>query len=148
MGLKYTIHDRVTPAPPAIQAANQTRAFGQDIKFSEDTEVTPAGRYVLVQGLPAFRQAVYHALITEPGSYRRFPDYGVGLLRFVGRELTPARVDEVKNRISEGLLKLRRVEAVRELAVLQLSAYALQVHVALLAAARTVRFQPFDFRRE
>lgn len=146
-GLSYTMHDRVSPTPSAVRAPDQVRQFGRDIRFAGETEVGPDGRYVVVEGTRALRQAVYNVLVTSPGSYRRFPSYGVGLLDFLGRAINAAQVDEIKNRITEGLLQLRRVDAVREVAVDQPDAYSLRVHVALSAAARVVRFQPFDIRR-
>lgn len=145
--LSYTMHDRVTPAPQAVRAPDLARRFGRDVKFAVDTEVDPAGRYVMVESTAALRQAVYHVLVTEPGAYRRYPNYGVGLLRYLGKPLTVAAVDEIKNRISAGLLQLRRVDAVREVAVAQPDAYTLQAQIAVSAAGRLVRFQPFDFRR-
>lgn len=147
-GLTYTMHERVTPTPPAVRPADLARQFGRDIKLQNDTEVGPDGRYLLVQDTRALRQAVYNCLRTEPGSLRRFPSYGVGLLRYIGRTITQARTDEIKNRLQEGLLQLRRVDSVSEVAIDQPDPYTLRVHVKITAAGRLVRFQPFDFRRE
>lgn len=147
MPLSYTMHERVSPAPPAVPAPTQTKFLGRDIKFDSDTEVGAAGRYVLVEGAAALRQAVYHVLVTPRGAYRRFPNYGVGLLEVIGRPLTQAGRDELVDQITQGLLQLRRVEAVSAVALLQPDPYTLQTQIAIRAAGRAVRFQPFDFRR-
>jgi phage baseplate assembly protein W len=147
MGLAYSMHLRSTPVPPQARTRTQELAFGRDLKFAGDYEVAPGGDYVQVEGLAALRQAVYLALITEPGSYKYRPNYGVGIMAFVGKPATSARLEELRARIIGGLQRLRRIEQVKEVAVEQTDSYTVKVNLLIIAAGRTVRFNPFEFRR-
>lgn len=145
--LLYTLHRRVSGAPPQVSSAERVRALGRDLKWAGDTEIAAAGDYVLVEGDAALRQAIYLCLITSPGQYKYRPLYGVGLLSYLGKPGSPARIEEMKARTREGLQRLRRVESVSEIAIAMLETHTIKVQLAVKAAGRTVRFDPFTLSR-
>lgn len=128
---------------------DETRALGLDIKFNgENFEYTADGDYLMVEGPPALRQAVYHVLITNPGDYKLRPAYGVGIERFVGRPLTSANKEEIKELLRRNLLQMRRIEQVAQIAVeTGDDNNSLFIHLTIRAAGRVVRFTPFEFSR-
>ncbi len=134
---------------PGPAPQTETRALGRDIKYSgENFEVTADGDYLMVEGPPALRQAVYWCLITNPGDYKLRPRYGVGIERFVGRPLTISNKEEIKELLRLNLLQMRRIEEVSQIAVENgADNNSLFIHLTIRAAGRVVRFSPFEFRR-
>ncbi len=134
---------------PGPESQTEARALGRDIKFDgENFGYTADGDYLMVEGPPALRQAVYNCLITTPGDYKLRPQYGVGIERFVGRPLTTANKEEIKELLRRNLLQMRRIEQVAQIAVeVGAENNSLFIHLTIRAAGRVVRFSPFEFRR-
>ena len=53
-----------------------------DLKFNGDFWVTPTGDIETITGRDNLRQALFHRLITVPGSLAHRPGYGVGIKRY------------------------------------------------------------------
>lgn len=59
--------------------ANITEALKTDLAHAGDFVPTPAGDLGTVSGLANLKQALYHRLVTKPGSLAHRPTYGVGV---------------------------------------------------------------------
>lgn len=134
---------------PGPSPEDQTRALGRDIKFNGlNFEVTSDGDYVLVEGTNALRQAVYNCLITTPSDYKLRPNYGVGIESYVGKPLTNATKEEIKELLRRNLLQMHRIEQVTQLDVTSGDDNnSLFILLTIRAAGRVVRFSPFQFSR-
>lgn len=78
-------------------------ALGVDIMFDGDYHLTADRDYVLVRGLAAIKQSIYHRLITKPGEFRLRPSYGVGVLSYVKKRNRPAELQDLQQRIIDQL---------------------------------------------
>jgi phage baseplate assembly protein W len=58
---------------------NITEAFKTDIAHVGDFLTTPGGDLGLISGLSNYKRALFHRLITQPGSLVHRPLYGVGI---------------------------------------------------------------------
>jgi phage baseplate assembly protein W len=56
--------------------------FLQDLEFKGDFKSAPNGDFALIKGIENLKQALYHRLITVPGSLVHRPGYGVGVQQF------------------------------------------------------------------
>ena len=61
---------------------NITDALKTDIAHNNDMFKTPAGDIGTISGLSNYLQALFHRLVTVPGSLAHRPLYGVGVGRF------------------------------------------------------------------
>lgn len=104
----------VTPSPLGTEAETVIAdVFGRDLLWKDNNlQVTASGDYALVEGLDAIRQAVWLRLITSPGEYAVRPDYGIGVPQFVKKRITPAVLDELRQRCIDQLVKDDRIERV------------------------------------
>lgn len=125
--------------------------FGTDLYYVDNLEVGPDGDYLTIYGVENLRRAVLRRLMTRPGEYRLNPSYGVGILDFVKKPLTSSNLNTLKNRISENLLRDRRIDKVIELTltptVFTGGIPGLTVVVVVQAKGAVLTFQPFTFRR-
>lgn len=62
--------------------ANAEETFLTDLAHISDLVKAPDGDLDLITGLKNLHQALYHRLITQPGSLIHRPDYGVGLKNY------------------------------------------------------------------
>lgn len=139
----WTVDSTAVAVPTAPAAVEQAQLLGKDIYFDGDRRVTPHGDFLLVDGLNALRQWVYHCLMTNPGEYRLRPEYGCGARAFLAKRNVPGEVDEFKNRIRENLLRNPQIDEVA-IAVADLaSGDGVQVAVAITARGQALR--PFSF---
>lgn len=88
--------------------------YGKDLFFSDDTQLNAAGDYLTVDEKEALRQAIYRRLITSPGEFAVRPGYGVGLGAYVKKRLTPALLDELRQKILDQLRQDDRIDKVIE----------------------------------
>lgn len=80
-----------------------------DIAHSSDLQRSPTGDIALVSGLNNMRQALFHRLITVPGSLIHRPEYGVGMPLYQGRTNSPAVQREIALKIKEQFKRDPRV---------------------------------------
>lgn len=144
----YTFTISGGAASPQLRPGEDERArlLGKDIFFDGDFHVAPDGDWLLVAGLEAMRQAVYHRLITRPGEFKYRPEYGVGCQDYVKEEKTPARISELQTRIRAQLLRDRRIESVA-VAIEELES-ALKVSVGVTVNGQALTFRPFLFTED
>lgn len=99
--------------PDSIESA----LFGEDLFFFDDLQITNAGDYATVEGVASVRQAIYNRLLTTPGEYAPYPDYGIGVRSWVKKRLTRADIDSLRTLILDQLVKEDRIERVLEVKV-------------------------------
>lgn len=124
-----------TIEPDAVERA----ILGRDIYWNGDYAVAPDGDYLTVDGVAAVRQAIYLRLITSPGEFAFDPTYGCGVADFVADRGTAARIDALRTRIRDNLLKDDRVEAVGEIAVEDIT-NGIQIHLAVRVKGKNLRW--------
>lgn len=61
---------------------NITQALLTDVYLSGDMAATPSGDLATVAGLANYKLALFHRLITIPGTLVHRPTYGVGVTRY------------------------------------------------------------------
>lgn len=83
-----------------------------DIAHQGDMIVTPSGDIDISEGLENLKQALFHRLVTHPGSLIHRPNYGVGIKRFQGAVSSLANQSEIFTRIQEQFREDPRVESV------------------------------------
>lgn len=92
------------------QIDNQ-KLYGVDLYYDVregsqvDTHVTPAGDYLTVTGLTAYKQSIIRRMISDPGEYARFPDYGAGLRRMVKERANSANIAAMQARVKAQAMK-------------------------------------------
>lgn len=106
------------PVPPYIPAVGVSETdidfFGVDILFTDDLQITASGDYALVGGWEALQQAIRIRLITSPGEYAIYPDFGCGLRQFVKKRASQSERDTLRQRIIDQLSQEERIEKVIE----------------------------------
>lgn len=98
-------------------ASIELALFGEDLFFDDDLQVTSSGDYAIVDGYASLRQAILNRLLTSPGEYAVFPDYGAGLKRWVKKRLNPSEVDALKQIIRDQLAREDRIENITDVSV-------------------------------
>lgn len=83
-----------------------------DIAHRGDLVVTPAGDLETSEGLENLRQALFHRLVTQPGTLLHRPNFGVGIKSFQNAISSLANQSEIFSRIQEQYAQDPRVEAV------------------------------------
>lgn len=86
--------------------------YQRDLSFKQDFVVTAAGDLELIEGLENLKQALFHRLITQPGTLMHRPDYGVGIKSFQNALNSGANRAELFNRIREQFAQDPRIESV------------------------------------
>lgn len=99
--------------PDSIEAA----LFGEDLLFTDDLQVTASGDYATVDGVAAVKQALLNRILTSPGEYAPFPDYGVGIRNWVKKRLSRADIDSLRTLILDQAVKEDRIERILEVSV-------------------------------
>ena len=80
---------------------NTNAAYLRDIYFDGDVRANKTGDLQTVTGRKNFKQAMWHRMITSPGSLAHRPDYGVGVKDFQNDVSTIERKRELATRIGE-----------------------------------------------
>ena len=96
----------------ANSASIEAALFGEDLLFTDDLQVTASGDYATVEGAESVNQALLNRLMTAPGEYAPFPDYGVGIRSWVKKRLSRADLDALRAVIIDQAVKEDRIERV------------------------------------
>lgn len=144
----FTIPDPGIPAPPKLSDENSL--YGRDLAFDGDFTATPALDWKTVEGPDALRQSVYRRLLTLPGEYRPYQDYGAGVRAWVKKQKTTSDLAELRNHITDQLLRDPRITSVLEVRIEDVAdnPAMLRVFVRVLALGNEKRYGPFDFTEE
>ncbi len=92
--------------------ANLEEFLGTDIAFKGDFIKTATGDIDIISGLENVKNALFHRLVTSPGTLIHRPDYGVGIKDFQGAPMTIDTQRQLALRIKEQFEQDTRVEAV------------------------------------
>lgn len=91
--------------------------FGEDLLFDDDLQVTASGDYATIDGAASVRQALLLRLITAPGEYAPFPEYGVGIRSWVKKRRSRADLDSLRTLIIDQVGRETRIERVIDVVV-------------------------------
>lgn len=145
------------PGTPGIniQGSNpgddQLDAYGRDILFTDDLQVTPGGDYATIDGFENLRRAILRRLLVSPNEYKLNPQYGVGVQRYVKKLQTKANLDALKHAIVDNLSRERRLDKILKVGVAETffgDEPGIVVTVHALALGRDLRFKPFGFTQK
>lgn len=92
--------------------ATLDEVFKRDIAFKGDFVLTPTGDIDVISGLENLKQALFHRIITSPGSLVHRPTYGVGIKDYLNGPASLSLQTELARRIQEQLILDPRVEEV------------------------------------
>jgi len=130
----------------SVGAEAQESALGVDIFFNGDYETTAAGDLALVRGFAALNQAIYHRLITKPGSFALRPGYGVGIQRWAKRRNRLSDMHELEQVVEDQLSFEKRISRVRKVFVAPLiNGPGVQLGFDIEAYGDTASFKPLNF---
>lgn len=73
-------------------------------EFGNDLSLNSVGDIEQSEGAELAAQSIIRRLLTNPGEYIWHPEYGAGIGRFVGENLSTANFDEIKNTIVSQML--------------------------------------------
>jgi hypothetical protein len=131
------------------RADQHARLWGRDLWLDvtqgdhADVPTNAAGDLSLVEGREALRQWVLRCIITNPGEWARLPDFGCGARLYVKERNTPAKRDELAERIRVQLSTNPRIAKVVQVVIVQLEdAQGLQINVQIDPVAKS---RPDDF---
>ncbi len=126
----------------------QRDLWGEEILFDTDLQLAPNGDYVLVSGMAAVRQAIRIRLITRPGELPWAPEFGCGVLDYLGEVNTSSKLSELRGRIRDQLLqdpRLSSISAVEANTETINSQPVLKISIRAQAAGLDVGAEPFVF---
>jgi hypothetical protein len=72
--------------------------------FGNDISLDGTGNLSVSSGSEQAKEAIVRRLLTNPGDYIWHPDYGAGIGRFVGENLSTANYDEIRSTIVSQIL--------------------------------------------
>lgn len=96
----------------ALPDSIETALFGEDLLFDDDLQVTASGDYATIDGQAGIKQAILLRLITAPGEYAPFPEYGVGIRLWVKKRRSQADMDSLRTTIFDQIIKEPRIERI------------------------------------
>lgn len=102
---------------PAVVAETERDAYGVDILFNGDKRLNAKGDYILTTGVDNLKARIFRRLITNPGEYKPFPNYGVGVERYVKKRMSQSVIDSLKLDIVRNLESDNKIEEVKEVNV-------------------------------
>lgn len=70
-----------------------------DHNYGQDISLTPNNDIAHSTGSKRSKQRVLRRLLTNKGDYIWHPEYGAGLAKYIGQDLNPTLVDEIKSNI-------------------------------------------------
>lgn len=97
--------------------ANITEALKTDIAHLGDFKRSPSGDLQIISGLDNLKQALFHRLITVPGSLVHKPLYGVGVQRFQNGLSSFGKQQQLAALIQEQFEQDPRVQAVSSVSI-------------------------------
>lgn len=89
--------------------ANLIDILKRDIAHVDDIELTATGDIDKIEGLENIKTAIFHRLVTQPGSLVHRPDYGVGIRSFQNSLSSLGKQRELAIRIAEQLPRDPRI---------------------------------------
>ena len=92
--------------------ANITDALKTDISLMGDMQVAADGDLMTVSGLNNLRQAIWHRLITVPGSLVHRPTYGCGILLYQNAPTSFTNQQKIASLINDQLPQDPRIQSV------------------------------------
>lgn len=95
----------------------ESALFGEDLLFADDLQVTASGDYATVEGVTSVKQALLNRLLTAPGEYAPFPDYGVGIRLWIKKRLSRSDLDALRTVILDQAGNEERIERVTDVIV-------------------------------
>lgn len=145
MPFSFVMPASAIPPPPKL--SEQNALYGRDVAFNGDFTATPSQDWKTIEGPEALRQSIYRRLLTLPGEYRPYPDYGAGVRAWVKRTNSKSSRDQLEARIRGQLLQDPRITKVLEVRLERPAddPGRLQVIVRVLALGNELRYGPFDF---
>ena len=126
----------------------QRDLWGEEILFDTDLQLAPNGDYILVAGMAAVRQAIRIRLVTRPGELPWAPDFGCGVLDYLGETGTASKLAELRGRIRDQLLqdpRLSSISAVEANDSVINGVRVLKISIRAQAAGLDVGAEPFVF---
>lgn len=126
----------------------QRDLWGEEILFDTDLQLAPNGDYILVAGMAAVRQAIRIRLVTRPGELPWAPDFGCGVLDYLGETNTSSKLAELRGRIRDQLLQDPRLSSITDVgATVETinSQRVLKISIRAAAAGLDVGAEPFVF---
>lgn len=91
--------------------------LGTDIAFAGDFVTSATGDIDKITGIENLRQALFHRLVTTPGSIIHRPTYGIGLKDYQNSPSTIAAQQKLALKIKDQFLQDPRVEDVTSVRV-------------------------------
>lgn len=91
---------------------NITQAFFTDIAHVGDLVRTPSGDIATISGLANYKNALWHRLLTVPGTLIHRPTYGVGIMQYQNAPSSYSVQRKLALLIEEQILLDPRTEAV------------------------------------
>lgn len=73
--------------------------------FGNDITLDATGNLFVAQGIDQTQQALIRRLLTNPGAYIWHPEYGAGVGRFVGENLSAQNFDAIKSTMVSQILE-------------------------------------------
>lgn len=126
----------------------QRDLWGEEILFDTDLQLAPNGDYILVAGMAAVRQAIRIRLVTRPGELPWAPDFGCGVLDYLGETGTASKLAELRGRIRDQLLQDPRLSSISDVeandSVIN-GVRVLKISIRAQAAGLDVGAEPFVF---
>lgn len=126
----------------------QRDLWGEEILFDTDLQLAPNGDYILVSGMAAVRQAIRIRLTTRPGELPWAPEFGCGVLDYLGETGTASKLAELRGRIRDQLLqdpRLSSISAVEANDSVINGVRVLKISIRAQAAGLDVGAEPFVF---
>lgn len=126
----------------------QRDLWGEEILFDSDFQLGPNGDYLLVSGMAAVRQAIRIRLTTRPGELPWAPEFGCGVLDYLGETGTASKLAELRGRIRDQLLqdpRLSSISAVEANDSVINGVRVLKISIRAQAAGLDVGAEPFVF---
>lgn len=126
----------------------QRDLWGEEILFDSDLQLAPNGDYILVAGMAAVRQAIRIRLITRPGELPWAPEFGCGVLDYLGETGTTSKLSELRGRIRDQLLQDPRLSSITDVDATDETINAvrvLKISIRAAAAGLDVGAEPFVF---
>jgi phage baseplate assembly protein W len=97
--------------------ANLDDALLTDIAHKSDLLLSPSGDLQLISGLENLKNALFHRLMTSPGTLVYRPDYGVGIKDYQNAVSSLAIQQQLATKIQEQFEQDPRVQSVNGVAL-------------------------------
>jgi hypothetical protein len=91
--------------------------FGKDILFDFDLRNNVSADLSSITGYDNIKQAIFHRLITVPGTLIHRPKYGVGITRYKGEVNSISKQREIALLVKEQLELDYRIEEVESISI-------------------------------